>query len=561
MLPAPAQHPRTRVAASPRHRGMAMVLALVAVATAAVLGAALAAHRDDSAAVSDTLVRASAARAAAAGGLDVAMALLAEPSLLGGDTASGTTRILFSGAEIGNASYHAEVLDLRTELPATADSEAVAVLSRVELGDIRQSARAVGRLIRPDRKHRADLDLSEFAVFTTDGTPNAIRIHDNSRIAVWPNSPYAALREPLFVGDLSKEPTVELDTDSVVQGWVRVRPGAPPRSKEEKDIEIAAKERSVPGLIHIPAPPAPFKPIYPTPLPPQPKESLTGSFLHGAPLALSGEITVGLAGGGGVLIDVDGALALECVLRILEPTVLIVRGDLTAMSGTRIEVEGDATLSIIVFGTTSLEGAYVGDSRGATPPHDGTATYGRGATSIQLFASGAQSVQIANDLSTGAPSVFMGEIYAPSSTVQIHGSALYGRVLAQKVGLVSAGIFYDPVLNSGRGWLNPDSGMWTGTDDVKVDLPSLLTRFESSRFADVVALMSLDVDVAPMFAVTGANAASADEAAHLSHKSVIQARKATVRSTHLLGGYVTDVVTDPKAMLDEFTGKEHLRPE
>ncbi len=538
-----------------------MVLALVAVATAALLGAALAARRDDSAAVGDTLVRASAARAAAAGGLDVAMALLAEPSLLGGQTADGKTRVLFNPVEIGEASYRAEVLDLRTELPATADSEAVAVISRVDLGDISQSARAVGRLIRPDRRHRADLDLSEFAIFTTDGTPNAIRVHDNSRVSVWPNSPYAALREPLFVGDLSKDDTVDADPDSLVQGWVRVRPGAPPRTKDEKDIEIAGKVRSVPGLIHIPAPPAPFKPAYPTPLPPPPTSSITGDFLHGAPLTLVGEIAVGLPAGAGILIDIDGALTLSGVLRILEPTALIVRGDLNALVGARIEVEGEATLAIIVFGTTSLEGAYVGDHRGAAPPRDGTADYGRGATCVQLFATGAQPVQVSDDPSTNTPSVFLGEIYAPLSSVLIRHSAVYGRVLGMRVGLIDAGLFYDPVLNSGRGWLNPDGGMWTSSDTVKGDLPSLLARFESKGFADVVELMSLDVDLPPMFAVTGANAAAADEASHPMYRSAIEVRKALVRSTHLVGGYVTEVVTDPKTMLDEFTGKEHLRPE
>ncbi|MBI1304532.1 MAG: hypothetical protein GC172_12220 [Phycisphaera sp.] len=542
-------------------RGMAMVLALIAVGTAVVLGAALAGRRDDSAAVGDTLVRASAARAAAAGGLDVAMAILAEPSLLGGQTADGKTRMLFQSVEIGAASYSAEVLDLRTELPATADSEAVAVISRVDLGDISQSARAVGRLIRPDRRQRADLDLSEFAIFTTDGTPNAIRVHDNSRVSVWPKSPYAALREPLFVGDLSKSDTVDTDPNSVMQGWVRVRPGAPPRTKEEKDSEIADKQRSVPGLIHIPAPPLPFKPTYgPTP-PPPPKGSITDTYLHGAPLTMSGEIAVGLPAGDGILIDIDGTLTIEGVLRILEPTVLIVRGDLNALPGTRIEVEGEATLAIIVFGTTSLEGTYVGDYRGEVPPRDGTADYGRGATCVQLFASGAQPVYVANDLATNAPSVFMGEIYAPLSGVQIRHSAVYGRVLGLKVGLVDAGIFYDPVLNSGRGWLNPDGGMWTTTDTVKGDLPSLLARFESKGFANVVELMSLDVDLPPMFAVTGANAATADEMVHPTLRAAIKARKDAVRSTHLGGGYAAEVVTDPKVMLDEFTGKEHLRPQ
>ncbi len=552
---------RSRARRRTPRRGVAIVLALVAVATAALLGAALAARRDDSAAVGDTLVRASAARAAAAGGLDVAMALLAEPSLLGGDTGEGKTRVLFTAVEIGAATYRAEVLDLRTEFPATADSEAVAVISRVDLGDISQSARAVGRLIRPDRRHRADLDLSEFAIFTTDGTSNAIRVHDNSRVSVWPKSPYAALREPLFVGDLSKDDTVDKDPDSVLQGWVRVRPGSPPRTKDERDAEIAEGERSIPGLIHIPAPPAPFKPSYPSPLPPVPTSSVTANLLYGAHLSLVGTIAAGLAGGEGILIDVDGNLTLDCELRILEPTVLIVRGNLAALEGTRIEVEGDAALAIIVFGTTTLEGAYVGDFRGAMPPRDGTADYGRGATCVQLFASGTQPVHVANDLATNTPSVFMGEIYAPFSSVLIRHSAVYGRVLGQRVGLIDAGLFYDPVLNSGRGWLNPDSGMWTGTDTVKGDLPSLLARFESKGFADVVELMSLDVDLPPMFTVTGANADTADEAAHLTLRAAIELRKAAVRSTHLGGGYVTEVVTDPKAMLDEFTGKEHLRPE
>ena len=73
--------------------------------------------------------------------------------------------------------------------------------------------------------------------------------------------------------------------------------------------------------------------------------------------------------------------------------------------------------------------------------------------------------------------------------------------------------------------------------------------------------MSLDVDRPPMFAVTGANAAAADEASHPMYRATIEVRKAVVRNTHLVGGYFAEVVTDPKTMLDEFTGKEHLRPQ
>ena len=65
-------------------------------------------------------------------------------------------------------------------------------------------------------------------------------------------------------------------------------------------------------------------------------------------------------------------------------------------------------------------------------------------------------------------SVVTGEIYAPDAAVTISdASAVYGRVLGGSVVLDDGRLFYDPALDTGRGWLNPESALYEAENDVR----------------------------------------------------------------------------------------------
>ncbi|MFZ9914624.1 MAG: hypothetical protein ACO3IB_04720 [Phycisphaerales bacterium] len=187
-----------RRARTPRRRGIAVIAALVAVSVASLLGLSLAASRDANAATGANLAESSRQRAAAASGVDIATALLVDPTVL-----DGADGVLFDGVEIGGVRVRARAVDLETGSPAAMSARAVEVVVDGSRGERSQVARAVGRIPDPDPDFRADLDCSEFAVLVTQ----RLRVERDAHLGPWPSAPLAALREPVRFGAADGSPS------------------------------------------------------------------------------------------------------------------------------------------------------------------------------------------------------------------------------------------------------------------------------------------------------------------------------------------------------------------
>ncbi|MFM2164933.1 MAG: hypothetical protein RL325_1370 [Planctomycetota bacterium] len=432
-------------------RGLAVVLALVAVSVATLLGLTIATSSDATVATSENLSKASEVRAAAASGVDLAQALLAErtPEQL------SESSVLFDGVVLNGASLRAEVRDAETGSRVDGSTTAVEIVVRGQLGDTVQVARAVGRMPL-DAGSRADLDCSEFALLGTE----AVSVGNGSLVGPWSASPLAALSEPVRFGTAAGTGAgVALSPDAAMHGCVELRRGGFATDREEADELLADKRFAMPAALHVPAAPLPDRPADVAAVPALLLEGTVAQTL-----ASSGDARVPSRGytniRGNVRIDVGGNLFVERGARVLveDAAVIVVRGN-AVLEASAIEVAGGGSLALVVVGDLTLDGAYLGGARSNADEGcdaSGAAAYDGGASRTVVFGASARRVLITDG------SVVKGQVYAPESRIDLENrSAVYGRVLGRAVSLhEGVALFYDPALDRRVGWTNPTSGVW-----------------------------------------------------------------------------------------------------
>ena len=116
------QRSSTRRKPRPGDRGVAIVMALVAVGAATLLGLALASQRALTTDANDSISRTAAARAAAAGALDISLELASDASLFARNGAGAEPLPLFEPVLIGSNTYTAQIMDLDAAEAVSIDS-------------------------------------------------------------------------------------------------------------------------------------------------------------------------------------------------------------------------------------------------------------------------------------------------------------------------------------------------------------------------------------------------------------------------------------------------------
>jgi hypothetical protein len=467
------------------HRGVAVVLALIAVSVATLLGLSLATSRDATVATSSNLSKVATARAAAASGLDLASSMLAREGAL----ASLSNGVLFEDVEINGSRVRAEVRDLETGRAATEDSAAIEIVVSGNADGLQQVARAVGRAPATDTPMRADLDCSEFALLGTE----SISVQPTAHVGVWEKSPLAALGEPVRIGNAAGSARgVDVSDEASTHGCVALRQAAFTNTKESFDEALAAKLCAIPAAIHVPDAPLPEEPRN---LAASPQLLIDG--LVSASAASSGDARVPARGSatirGTVRLDVGGNLFVERGSRLFVEgaAVIVVRGNAVLDAGT-VEVGQTGSLTVIALGDLTLSSMFVGGAR--SDPSEardatGQAAYDGGASRIVIFSSGDGRVLIADG------SVVKGQVYAPDARVDVESrSAVYGRVLGRQVVLhEGVALYYDPTLDARRGWSNADSGIWTAAGTVNPEVRGV-GKLDDASLLDFAASTGLEPD-------------------------------------------------------------------
>jgi hypothetical protein len=496
-------------------RGVAVILALVAVGAAVVLSLALASTRDQGALTSDSIVRVAAARAASAGSLDIACALVEQNGLSGFDNLATPSPVLFPPTSIGSRQYSADVVDLATTDPINGDTIAVRILARAQSDGVTQTSTAIGRLIQPDTVVRADVDLSEFGLLTTGSSPGSLRFSDSSTAGVWPSAPLAQLREPVMIGSSKlNQNALVIGSNARLRGYTVLTQGEFPETDEELDDALAEKTFPLPHEVHVAEAPRPGRSSFaydynlgtadigdltmlfnPPPLPdsglPSGFNNALGNMNLNGDLDLSPSGSIPLAGMPNELaitnstdptgstwrqLDVSGDLRLGDgdVLQIEAPTLLIVRGDLR-MNSSRISVAEDTPFTLVVFGDVDIADSEILRGTNFSGAIDPLIEY-HGVSDIMIYATMDGRASLSDNTPSDRTfdvegSTLMGQIYAPSRTVRFGESRLFGRALAMQMEFNNdSNFYYDPALNEGRGWSNPTSGLWEDTATPRTDV-------------------------------------------------------------------------------------------
>lgn len=457
-------------------RGIAVIAALVAVSVASLLGLSLAASRDANVATGHNLAEACRQRAAAASGVDLATALLADPAVL-----EGSDGVVFDAVEVGGVRVRARALDLESGAAAAESARAVEIVVDGASNGRSQVARAVGRIADRTPSEHADLDLSEFAVLAT----GRLSVGREAHVGRWTSAPLSALREPVRYGVLGgMSGSADISRDADMHGCVAVRHGAFARTKDDAEEALAAGACPLPDAIHVPLAPAPAVPSM---------EAVASLMIDG--LLTHDAVTAGNARvpsrasatlRGSVMLDIAGNLMVERGARLVVEgaALVVVRGN-TVIEAAAVEVAPGGSLAIVAFGDATLDASYVGALR--TDPLEGrngagTAAFDGGAERTTIFASGTGRILLTDG------SVLKGQLYGPEARIDVTArSAVYGRILGREVALQEGvALFYDPSLDIRRGWTNRGSAIWA-SDTAAHAAVRAVRRLETASLTEFVA--------------------------------------------------------------------------
>ncbi|MEY3142675.1 MAG: hypothetical protein RLY21_1168 [Planctomycetota bacterium] len=482
-------------------RGMAVLLALVAVALALMIGLAVSTTRDSNTSASGGLVLATSTRSASAGALDIADFIVRRHSQSVAGAPAPDAQFVFQPRQVGNFTLSATMRDPTTGGAPTADSVGLALSASAASGAVAQSTTDTVRIDWGDSQDRVDLDLSEFALFSSIGasaTPT-IEVGPDSEISVWRKAPLARLGEPVLIGTRDRKPQlVSLDPRSRVLGHAVVRPGRFAENREQFDEQLANQEFTIPENIQVPMTPWQGLPTRVTAIPwaqfatevnrpladgtlphvqtvvPNAHRPIVNSNLTIAATDVESlQPNTQLPVGTWRIICISSALQLRNARwRFEVPTMLIVTSNLTLVNSEFV-VGPNGSLTIQSWGRLLLQNSrIVPDDGNGTTSHasDGTADYGTfGASRIMVHAHN-------GDVGLESQSVLKGQIYTSLRVRVETNSAVYGRILAGRIELSRGGsVYYDPQLNSGRGWSNPESGVWWRRNELRPEVRGVRT--------------------------------------------------------------------------------------
>ena len=493
----------------PPSRGIAVLLALLTVGLAALIGLAIASTRDANTTASGNITLAAEARSAAKGSRDIALFIVERNSeILAGDP-SGAALEVFVPKAVGSMTLSAEIEDANTGLQPSTATVGVAYVATATRDGFSRSVRALSRAPWADTFARADLDLSEFGVlassvvFGNGSRAGRVDVESDSEVSVWRDAPLADLGYPIVIGAANRDITrVFVDTTSRALGVTRITDGEFPTDQAGVDGNVAQGITPLPANIHVPAAPGQAIPAGATVVVASDLGTVVNQTAGGAVprIRVEGDTTLGttmtvtgpIDPGTWRVLAFNGALTLDGARWTFEvPTMLVATGGITVEDGARLEVAPGGALAIVSHQGVAVNDSYIGTrlAEGAEPDANGGAPYGGvGASRVTVYAQ-------PTTVTVAGGSVVTGEIYAPGAVVNIADeSAVYGRVLGGDVQLDNGRVFYDPALDNGRGWLNPDSGTYEGENDLR-DAVLNVTMLNDESLAAFSAATSIAVDL------------------------------------------------------------------
>ena len=441
---------------SHNRRGVAMLLVIISLAMATILATAYLASRDNSAAIGDNVVESAQARWASEVGLEYGEVILQTET----DWRNAHTNgLLIDDLAVGEALVDVEFMDAATLLPPTNDTGLVQMRSIASVNGIEQISTAYAQVAPSPTSSPVSVDLGEFAIFVND----EIKVLDNAVIGVWPDALSAGMDERIALGTKNVSAgAIEVSGSSMAMDTtVYHSPGASQYLLSQTSGPFVDSVE-LPGS--VPLPDSPSAPVLggasmgdldlSIPMTISHSETYNKIDLNGEVLTLVGDITlhaennVNIWNGGG--IEVAG-------------NVVIITDEKLDIDDGFIEVLPGGRLTLFARKQLNLTDAYIGDiraDRSIIPSVD------------ESLYMNPKKIRIFNDTNGHhwhfhGNSVVKGSLYGPENCIKTHdNSMIFGRVAVDHIDLKdSSALYYDPSLNTGAGFTNPDSRLYTAAGD------------------------------------------------------------------------------------------------
>ncbi len=503
------------------HRGVAIVLVIVAVAAAAVIGSAYVASQLNAPQIVGNVNAGIEARYIADSGADLATAIMECETF--DWRAAQDNGVLVDNLNIGNGKVSIKVKDVSGSNPDSTCEYPVVVCTG-KSGDMTQLVGMQVHAPRPEVVAKTvDVDLSEFAAFGNTSIDLA-----NGWIMGWPESPLGTLGLPVNIGTngTARSSVTVAMTGNAPQGLGFVMAVADPEaiannfrtSSLVRRVEFSTNEP-----ILLPAPPTPDLSglLWATVRAPNITADTAmnlGSNKRHTSLTVDNAATLSVDLGGGTrAVGISGPLTIQNggVLRIDNGHLnLVVQGAFNMFGRSALELGPNASLTIYLGGTMSIDDSVVGlpvrwrdfarDARkGMSEYFDPSLCTIYRITSINsvdlnLFDGDDAAAWAWTDgavkswlLNTGT--YLCGRMYGHSkvSLSLNNRSAVFGNVVANSIIVATeSAIYYDHKLNPGNGYTNPDSALYAAPMDLRDDIRLLLTDLNHSTLALVTALLA-----------------------------------------------------------------------
>jgi hypothetical protein len=449
-----------------------MLLVIIAIGTATILTTAYLSSRDNSSDIGDNTANAATARWAAESGVEIGMAAMQTPTNW---RVAHTGGLFMDDYVIGEATIDLFVTDAGTGQAPDADSRFFELVCEATVDGIVQ--RATARVVAPPPPDTAgaDVDLSEFALFSA----GPIDLVNEATITRWTRSPLARQGRRIALGTHGTTAgTLQIDLDSAaLDGELFLGPGASPlvvqNASEQKVVEVDLLD-----AIPMPEPPsagvaAPASPSGYAQLRLNNGQVVLSADSRHSDLALNNGDVV-LQGSQTIVSDGDVTMANGSTIVVDGDVTLVVFGDLD-MSGSAIHLADGATLTLHLDGALRMQDSLIGEQRAAGPDaHTPGEEPWIDPQRVVVYGTSANDDGWLIDAGSAAKAT----IYTPHDSLTIQNqAALYGRVAAAAITVANqAGVFYDPGLDTLNGYTNLDSALYESDGHIGADylaLPSL----------------------------------------------------------------------------------------
>lgn len=517
------RHPLTSSPAHPlRHRGVAIVLVIVAVAAAAVIGSAYVASQLNAPQIVSNVNDGIQSRYIADSGADLATAIMECETF---DWRSAQSDgVLVSGLPIGNGKVDIRVKDISGANPGSTCEYPVVVTSG-SVGDMRQLVGMQVRTPLPEKieEETVSVDLSEFAAFGA----SSINVM-NGWIARWPAAPMSEIGLPVKVGTNATTRgslIIAAKTNAPdALGYVMATAAVGTISDSAQvTVPIRRVNFSNNETVLLPACPTPdFSGLLwasaRTPTITTDTTVVSPGDRRYNSITIDNRATLKLdLGGVKRTMAISGPLTIqnEAVLQVENGQLdIVVTGAFNMFNRAAIEIGPGVSLRIFAGGTMSINDSVIGlpvrwrdFSRDARKGMDEYFDP-RLCTIYRITSINSVDINLL-DLDTAATwvwsdntskswilnqgSYICARVYgAAKADISIDNrTAIFGNVVGRSIILANGSVvYYDHCLDQGTGYTNPKSALYAADMDLRDDIRLLLTDLNDSTLGSILALLA-----------------------------------------------------------------------